>query len=86
MLNCETEPVSSKHSHSLSLTLEIVYLSAAAGQFAGSVAYMSDSQEQLSKQMADLQALLSKVVTSLNPPFIQPHSLILRLKCKSHQT
>ena len=45
--------------------------SVAAAQFAGSVAYMSDSQEQLSKQTADLQVLLSKVIIlpSLNLPF-----------------
>ena len=32
-----------------------------ASQFAGSVAYMSDSQQQLSKQVTELQQLLKKV-------------------------
>ncbi len=32
-----------------------------AAQFSGSVAYMSDSQDQLSKQIASLQALVAKV-------------------------
>lgn len=32
-----------------------------ASQFAGSVAYMSDSQQQVSKQVTELQQLLKKV-------------------------
>ena len=32
-----------------------------ASQFAGSVAYMSDSQQQVSKQVTELQKLLTKV-------------------------
>ena len=32
-----------------------------ASQFAGSVAYMSDSQQQVSKQVTELKQLLTKV-------------------------
>ena len=36
-----------------------------ASQFAGSVAYMSDSQQQVSKQVNELQKLLTKVCNKL---------------------
>lgn len=46
------------------LALRHCSLLSPAAQFAGSVAYMSDSQEQLSKQITDLQTLLKKVPTN----------------------
>ena len=53
-----------------------------ASQFAGSVAYMSDSQQQVSKQVTELQQLLTKVGMSCDRS-IPMHDLCICLQVQS---